>query len=88
MQLINRIYKDFVAPHEADLPATEMEGFQRVCSEKKRSHFSSEILLKTIADQLTCDHIIRHGEDESLQKAIQLQVHYLYKALDQNIGRL
>jgi hypothetical protein len=54
LQLIQRIYKEFIAPHEASLPAGDEEGFQRVCSVKKRSHFSSEILAIYNADQLNC----------------------------------
>jgi hypothetical protein len=54
LQLIQRIYKEFIAPHEASLPAGDEEGFQQVCSEKKRSYFSSEILQIFNADQLNC----------------------------------
>jgi hypothetical protein len=54
LQLIQRIYKEFIAPHDASFPASDEEGIQRVCSEKKSSYFTSEYLVISSADQLNC----------------------------------
>jgi hypothetical protein len=54
---MKQTYKEFVAPYEALLPKTETEGLQLVCSGKKRSHFSTDILLKSNADKLNCNFV-------------------------------
>jgi hypothetical protein len=48
------IYDEFVAPHEASLPATENEGLQLVCSGKKYTLFASWMTLISSADELIC----------------------------------
>jgi len=48
------IYDEFVAPHEASLPATGNEGLQRVCSGKKYTLFTSWMFLMSSADELNC----------------------------------
>jgi hypothetical protein len=54
LKLMKGIYDEFVAPHEASLPATENEGLQRVCSGKKYTLFASWMFLIYYADELNC----------------------------------
>ena len=51
------VYKKLIAPFKNDLPASDIDGFRRVCAEHKYAYFSPNILITNFSLLLPCQSV-------------------------------
>ncbi|XP_069696320.1 uncharacterized protein [Periplaneta americana] len=55
---MQQIYQRLIAPHEATLPQSVLEGLQRMCSTHKRAYFASLHGVSTMLANMNCSPVV------------------------------
>jgi hypothetical protein len=77
----SEIYKKLIAPLKNDLPASEVEGFRRVCAEHKYAFFGSNVLKTIFSLFIPCNVIPLPGNTYRETWAFIMSKNFTYKGL-------
>jgi len=75
------VYKKLIAPYANELPATETDGFRRVCTEKKYAFIGISNLNREFAQTLPCQLVPLPGTSYRETWAFIMSKNSPYKGL-------
>ena len=75
------IYKKLIAPFKNDLPASQLEGFSRVCADHKYAFFGVNLMKMNYYSSITCRVIPIPGFSYSEPWAFIISNNSSYKGL-------
>ena len=75
------IYKKLIAPFKNDLPATNVEGFRRVCADHNYAYFDRDVLNTNVSLSVPCKLIQIPGDLYRIQWGFIISKSSPYKGL-------